>query len=183
MCAIVKRDIVTAMKNHMVVLIIHNIRSAHNVGSLLRSADGFGIEKVYLTGFSPYPKKINDERLPHLADKIERRIQKTALGAVKSVDWEQNGDITGVIKQLKSNGYEIAALEQSSKSIDLISYKVPNKIALIVGNEVEGLDDQTLNLADVHLEIPMQGRKESFNVAVAGAIAMYYLKFLDKQST
>jgi 23S rRNA (guanosine2251-2'-O)-methyltransferase len=175
MCAIVKRDIVTAMKNHMIVLIIHNIRSAHNVGSLLRSADGFGIEKVYLTGFSPYPKKNNDERLPHLADKIERRIQKTALGAEKSVVWEQSGNILPIISQLKSNGYTVAALEQTAHAQSLQDFTPPAKIAIIVGNEVDGIDQDTLKLADVNLQIPMHGQKESFNVSIAGSIALYQL--------
>jgi 23S rRNA (guanosine2251-2'-O)-methyltransferase len=76
-----------------VVLIVHNVRSTHNVGSLLRSADGFGISHVYLTGYTPYPKKDNDERLPHIADKLQRQINKTALGADKNIAWSQSDEI------------------------------------------------------------------------------------------
>jgi 23S rRNA (guanosine2251-2'-O)-methyltransferase len=161
------------------VLVIHNVRSSHNVGSLLRSADGFGVEKVYITGFSPYPALRNDDRLPHIAEKTGRQINKTALGAEQSVSWERVENIKDAVAKLKNTGYEIAALEQSSKSQNLVGFKPRKIIALIVGNEVEGLDGQSLELADVHLEIPMRGKKESFNVAVAGGIAMFYFAALD----
>jgi 23S rRNA (guanosine2251-2'-O)-methyltransferase len=87
-----------------IVLIIHNVRSTHNVGSLLRSADGFGINQVILTGYSPYPKKVGDERLPHISEKITRQINKTALGAELTIPWSNSQDITGVINELKAKG-------------------------------------------------------------------------------
>jgi tRNA G18 (ribose-2'-O)-methylase SpoU len=165
-----------------IVIIVHNIRSTHNVGSLLRSADGFGIKKIYFTGYTPYPKMAHDKRLPHLSTKANNQIHKTALGAENSVAWEHNEDITEVIRNLKDNGYEIAALEQTKKSEDLRRLVPASKIAVILGNEVEGLDQETLGLTDVHLEIPIHGQKESFNVAIAGSIAMYVLSTLDKGS-
>jgi 23S rRNA (guanosine2251-2'-O)-methyltransferase len=166
------------MKN--LVLIIHNVRSAHNVGSLLRSADGFGVKKVYITGYSPYPKHENDARLPHIAAKTSRAINKTALGAEESMDWQYIENIDEVLASLKKTSYEITVLEQTNKSKELSQYRPVKSVALIVGNEVDGIDSQTLQQADVHLEIPMKGKKESFNVAVAGSIAMYHFSLLDK---
>lgn len=164
------------MKSIKVVLIIHNVRSSHNVGSLLRSADGFGINHVYFTGYTPYPAQKNDERLPHLREKIERQITKTALGAEKTVPWTHSQDIEPVISRLKTSGFAVVALEQTPGAIPLVDFKPDKNIALIVGNEVDGLDKSTLEFADLYLEIPMKGKKESFNVAVAGAIALYQLK-------
>jgi 23S rRNA (guanosine2251-2'-O)-methyltransferase len=177
--AIANWVIVTLMK---IVLVVHNVRSAHNVGSLLRSADGLGVEKVYLTGYTPYPWQKNDGRLPHLADKIDRQISKTALGAERSVPWQHTQNIDEVISLLKDGSFEITALEQTGKSQNLNTFKPARNIALIVGNEVEGIDAETLKLADVHLEIPMKGKKESFNVSVAGSIALYHLANLDTRS-
>jgi 23S rRNA (guanosine2251-2'-O)-methyltransferase len=166
-----------------VVLIVHNVRSTHNVGSLLRSADGFGISHVYLTGYTPYPKKDNDERLPHIADKLQRQINKTALGADKNIAWSQSDEIAQVINDLKTKGFLIAALEQTKIAADLGSFKSKGKIALIVGNEIDGIDAQTLGQADIHLQIPMRGKKESFNVAIAGSIALYKFASLDKDNS
>jgi len=157
------------------VLILHNIRSTHNAGSLLRSADGFGIEKIYFTGYTPYPKKENDERLPHLAAKIDNQIHKTALGSENTVAWEQNTAVEDVINHLRKVGFVIAALEQTKESQNLSEYTPSKNLAMILGNEVEGLDKEALSLADIHLEIPMKGKKESLNVAIAGSIAMYHL--------
>jgi 23S rRNA (guanosine2251-2'-O)-methyltransferase len=159
-----------------VVVIVHNVRSTHNVGSILRSADGFGISRVYFTGYTPYPPEEGDKRLPHISEKIGRQIHKTALGAEESVSWRHIENIKTVISKLKSNGYLVAALEQSPEAKPLNKFKLKKDIALIVGNEVDGLDHEVLNLADIHLEIPMQGAKESFNVGVAASIAMYHFK-------
>lgn len=159
------------------VLIAHNLRSCQNVGSLLRTAEGLGIQKAWLTGYTPYPQSNDDERLPHLAAKIDKQIAKAALGAEKLVDWEHKEDIEAVIKQLKSNGFTIAALEQAAGSTKLPAYKPPEKLALIVGREVEGIEPDLLSSCDLTLEIPMFGQKESFNVASAAAIALYQLRF------
>lgn len=158
-----------------IVIIAHNIRSAHNVGSILRSADGFGIKHVYLSGYTPYPQLQPDTRLPHLASKITSRIAKTSLGAEKTQGWSYAQDIKPIINSLKSSGYIVAALEIGPESTSLPDFKPPSKLALLLGNEVQGIGKSMLAKADISLEIPMHGRKESYNVAVAAAIAMYHL--------
>jgi len=160
-----------------IVLIAHNVRSCHNVGSLLRTAEGIGVAKVWLTGYTPYPAKTNDNRLPHIANKLNSQIVKTALGAEKLISWDINEDIAQVVNQLKNSGYTVAALEQHPKAVDLNTYKSPDKIALLVGNEATGVDAQTLALCDPLLVIPMPGKKESFNVVQATAMALYQLSF------
>lgn len=162
---------------HDIIVIAHNLRSTHNVGSLLRTAEGLGIQKVYLTGYSPYPITPNDTRLPHLAQKIHRQINKTALGAEESVKWEHQDDIFSLLNRLKSQAWTIAALEQTPTSISLPEYKTPERIVLIVGREVEGIESDVLAACDVHLEIPMFGSKESFNVVQAAAMALYHFRF------
>jgi 23S rRNA (guanosine2251-2'-O)-methyltransferase len=160
-----------------IVLIIHNVRSAHNVGSMLRSADGFGVAKVYMTGYSPYPPAPNDERLPHISQRMARAIHKTALGAENTLDWEPADDINALIASLAENKFHIAALEQTDSAIDLNGYHTPDRIALIVGNEVTGIDQALLAATNVHLQIPMRGNKESLNVASAAAVALYHLRY------
>jgi len=161
-----------------IILVVHNVRSAHNVGSVLRTADGLGLEAVYLTGYTPYPPSPNDQRLPHLAQKAGRQIHKTALGAEVAVRWQHEPDITKAIDKLRTAGYIVAALEQTNKSINLADFKPPDRLALVVGSEVGGLEKAVLELCDVHLQIPMSGQKESFNVSIAAAIALYHLKNL-----
>ena len=159
------------MKN--IVLIAHNVRSTHNVGSLLRTAEGLGLKQVYLTGYTPYPLIENDNRLPHLKNKIDSQIHKTALGAEKLLTVVVETDINGVIKQLKADGFKIIGLEQNDKSIDLKDFKPPDKMALLVGREVEGIEPELLEQCDAVIEIPMKGKKESFNVVQAAAMALY----------
>ena len=160
-----------------IVVIAHNLRSAHNVGSLLRTTEGLGVWKVFLTGYTPYPLESNDKRLPHLAQKIDKQINKTALDAQHSIKWQHSVEIEPIIKNLKENGYTVAALEQTDSSLLLADFKPPNKIALIVGREVEGLETEIIKLSDTQLEIPMQGKKESFNVVQAAAMALYTLRY------
>lgn len=156
-----------------IVLIAHNIRSTHNVGSIFRTAEGFGVKKIILSGYTPYPKLPNDNRLPHIADKLHHQIHKTALGAEELVAFEYQEEVD--IAQLKSSGYQIVALEQADNSIPLSAYKAPEKMALIIGEEVNGVDENILKTCDSILEIPMKGKKESFNVSVATGIALYAL--------
>jgi 23S rRNA (guanosine2251-2'-O)-methyltransferase len=158
-----------------IVLIAHNLRSTHNVGSLLRTAEGLGVQKVCLTGYTPYPAQEHDFRLPHESRKIDAQIRKTALGAEQSQAWEYWPSIDDAIASLKQAGYTIAALEQTPHSVPLPDYAAPDNIALIVGREVEGVEPEVLALTDVALEIPMAGQKESFNVAQAAAMALYDL--------
>ncbi|HEY5442469.1 MAG TPA: TrmH family RNA methyltransferase [Candidatus Saccharimonadales bacterium] len=159
------------------ILIVHNVRSTHNVGSLLRTGEGLGVQQVFLTGYTPYPTHPDDERLPHTAQKIDRQIAKTALGAEKQVSWQHSDNVAEVVTGLKRQGFIIAGLEQAPGSIKLAAFQPPDKLALIVGREVEGLEAEVLALCDHILEIPMLGRKESYNVAVAAGMALYALRF------
>lgn len=162
------------------ILIAHNLRSTHNVGSLLRTADGFGVERVILSGYTPFPRlDTDDPRLPHLADKISKQINKTALGAENFVPWEHAKDISGVCQRLRAAGYSIAAVEQHKSAIKLPDYQPPERLALLVGREVEGVEPEILAACDLILEIPMFGQKESFNVAQAAAIALYHCRSND----
>jgi len=150
------------------VVVVHNVRSAHNVGSIFRTADAAGVAKIYLSGYTPAP-----------LDRFNRpvkEIAKTALGAEMSVAWEKVKDPTVVLKKLKNEGYVIAAVEQSSRSIDYRLYKQTKPVALILGNEVRGVSAALLRNSDVILEIPMYGKKESLNVAVSFGIVAFGLR-------
>lgn len=159
------------------VLIAHNLRSTHNVGSLLRTAEGLGVEHVYLTGYTPYPILANDERLPHLAAKMEKDIHKTALGAERTQSWSRHEDVTTVIRWLKSDKYEVSAVEQSDEATQLPEFIPGPKVALLVGREVEGVEPEVLTQCQRILEIPMFGAKESFNVVQAAAMTLYHCRF------
>lgn len=156
-----------------ILVILHNIRSTHNVGSVFRTAEGFGVSKIMLSGYTPYPTVANDSRLPHIREKLTAQIHKTALGAEAMVPFEymEQLDLTA----LKHAGYRIIGLEQSPKSIILKDYHLPQKVALLLGEEVNGIPSNLLAQCDDIIEIPMKGKKESFNVSVAAAIAIYEL--------
>jgi len=160
-----------------IILIAHDIRSTHNVGSLLRTADGLGIEKVYFTGYTPYPSSNSDRRLPHIAQKLHKQIAKTALGAEQSVTWEHRQDIVALLEELKAQHYTLLALEQAPAAVTLPAYEPTEKIAIVLGREVEGVDKAILELVDTIVEIPMFGSKESFNVVQAAAMVMYHCRF------
>lgn len=162
-----------------IVLIAHNLRSCHNVGSLLRTAEGLGVQEVLLSGHTPYPLPIvgTDDRLPHEARKLHRQIQKTALGAESTQTWRHVEDITSTIQKLKDDAYMVAAIEQNRRSISLPSFSPPQNIALLVGREVEGVEPEVLAMIDTILEIPMFGSKESFNVVQAAAMGLYHCRF------
>ncbi len=169
--------ILKAMPAKRIVIIAHNIRSTHNVGSLLRTAEGLAVENVYFTGYTPYPRQINENRLPHIVDKLQAQIQKTALGAELSQPSEV-GDIHTVLTSLRDRGFELVALEQAAKATLLPNYKTPSKVALLLGSEVEGVATDLLQQMDKILEIPMFGNKESFNVIQAAAMALYHCRFV-----
>jgi tRNA G18 (ribose-2'-O)-methylase SpoU len=158
-----------------IIVIAHNIRSSHNIGSIFRTCEGLGIKKLVLSGYSPYPKKPNDKRLPHVASRAAGQISKTALGADKYLSWEYANDVFSTISKLKSAGYTIASLEQSAKSIDLNEFDPPVKIAVILGSEIEGVSKDILDMSDIVIEIEMKGKKESFNVSAAAAMCLYKL--------
>ena len=157
-----------------IIVIAHNIRSTHNVGALFRTADGFGISKIILSGYTPYPiLSDGDTRLPHIAEKLEKQIHKTALGAERIVPFEYQEELD--LESLRLAGYTIVGLEQSPRSVFLNQYKAAEKVALLLGEEVEGISDALLAECEDVLEIPMCGVKESFNVSVAAGVAMYAL--------
>src|ERR1700733_4435562 len=125
-----------------IILIAHNLRSCHNVGSLLRTAEGLGVTKVILSGYTPHPTHANDRRLPHEAQKIERQIHKTALGAENLVAWEYHHDILPVLAKLQKDEYIVTAVEQAEDARTLPNYHPPEKIALLMGREVEGVEPE-----------------------------------------
>ncbi|MBU0766474.1 RNA methyltransferase [Patescibacteria group bacterium] len=142
-----------------VVLLAHNIRSLWNVGSFFRTCDAFGVRKLFLTGYTATPPR--------------REISKTAIGAEEFIPWEYNKDPTDVIKDLKSDGFDIVALELTDDAQKLLQFESSSKICLIVGHEVTGVPKELLDLCDSKVQIPMKGKKESLNVAVAAGVALY----------
>ncbi len=148
-------------------LVLHNIRSAYNVGAIFRTADGLGIKKIYLTGYTPSP-----------ADKIhktqaQKMLEKTALGAEKNVLWEKIEKISNLMKRLRDKNVKIIALEQSKNSISLKNFEPEFPLALILGNETAGIPADILKKCDQTVSIPMRGKKESLNVSIAAGIAAY----------
>jgi len=156
-------------------LIAHNLRSAHNVGSLLRTAEALGVEGVILSGYTPYPKLENDSRLPHIAKRVDAHIAKTALGAERLIPLRHSPKIEPVLEELRQQGYQICALEQDPRSVALDEFQTNANVALIVGREVEGIEPAILGRVDDIIEIPLKGSKESLNVVQAAAIALYKL--------
>ncbi|HAI57383.1 MAG TPA: RNA methyltransferase [Saprospirales bacterium] len=144
-----------------VVVILENIRSAINVGSVFRSSDAFAIERIILVGFTATPPS--------------REITKTAIGATSSVDWTHVDDITDTLLQLKKNGYTITSIEQTDSSVSLLDWdiKPDQKLAIVMGNEVDGVSDEALALSDVAIEIPQYGTKHSLNVSVCTGVVLW----------
>ncbi|MDB5165899.1 MAG: hypothetical protein JWM00_789 [Candidatus Saccharibacteria bacterium] len=156
-----------------IIVVAHNIRSTHNVGSIFRTCEGFGVTKLILSGYTPYPSLSADLRLPHIAEKLTQQIHKTALDAETMVPFEYHE--MPELQSLKDQGYKIVALEQDERSINLRDYQPPEKIVLLLGEEVHGIEASLLAQCDEIVEIPMVGQKESFNVSVAAGIALYQL--------
>lgn len=156
-----------------IIVIAHNIRSTHNIWAIFRTCEGFGVSKIIVSGYSPYPKLLNDSRLPHIAEKLHDQIHKTALGAETMVPFEYQE--LPDIESLKNTGYTIVGLEQNERSVMLNNYKVPEKVVLLLGEEVHGITNDMIDQCDDLIEIPMVGQKESFNVSVATGIALYAL--------
>lgn len=153
------------MKKQTNILILNNIRSTENVGAMFRTSDASGIDKIYITGYTPAPldrfgKKRSD-------------IAKSALGAEELVSWEQKKSFSSLLNKLKKDGYKIIALEQDPRSVHYRKIKLGEKNAFLVGNEVLGIDKKTLAKCDVIGEIPMKGKKESLNVSVSLGIFLY----------
>ncbi|HUC96322.1 MAG TPA: TrmH family RNA methyltransferase [Candidatus Saccharimonadales bacterium] len=156
-----------------IIVIAHNIRSTHNIGSIFRTCEGFGVSKIIVSGYSPYPKLPNDTRLPHLVTRLTDQIHKSALGAETMVPFEHVDDVD--FDSIKKSGFTIVGLEQDNRSIPINKFSRPPKMALVLGEEVYGLTDDIRDECDALIEIPMSGKKESFNVSVAAGIALYSL--------
>lgn len=148
-----------------VSVILYNIRSAHNVGAIFRTADAAGVSKIFLVGYTPTPL----DRF----GRPRKDIAKAALGAEKTIAWESKRTVTSLMKELKSQGIKIVAIEQAGNSVDYKKVKLPANVAFVVGNEVSGLPKNILKECDVVAEIPMVGKKESLNVSVAFGIALF----------
>ena len=141
-----------------------------------RTGEGFGVSKIILSGYTPYPRIESDPRLPHISDKLTLQIHKTALGAEELVPFEYQESPN--FEELRRSGFSIIGLEQHERAIMLREYKPPQKIALLIGEEVEGISQALLEQCDDLIEIPMIGKKESYNVSVATGIALYALSQL-----
>ena len=159
-------------------LVLDNIRSTYNVGAILRTAEGFAVERVVLSGYTP---RVHDTKLlPHLREKLDREIHKTALGAEDMLDIYACDDILSEIERTKSEGYLIVGLENNIKVDNLyrlgdakLKELLGEKVVLILGEEVHGIANSLYDMIDLFVEISMMGRKESFNVSVAAGIAMW----------
>jgi 23S rRNA (guanosine2251-2'-O)-methyltransferase len=151
---------------HVKYLILENIRSAHNVGSIFRTADGAGVEKIFLVGHTPAPI----DRF----GRIQAEITKTSLGASATMPWEKSDSIIDTIGNLQNKGIKVVAVEQAIGSISLSNFVTPSKVAFVVGNEITGVSREALDLADSIVEITMRGHKESLNVSVATGIVLFH---------
>ncbi len=149
-----------------VKILLHNVRSMHNVGAAFRSADAFGISQLLLSGYTPTPPR--------------PEISKTAIGAEKHLEWQSSENPVQTIKELKKEDYRLVALEQMTGSVLLPNYTLPKKqkICLLFGNEVTGIDEELLPHIDDFVEIPQYGHKHSLNVSVTVGVALY--AFLEK---
>ena len=160
------------------ILVLDNIRSTYNVGAILRTAEGLGVSRVILSGYTP---RVHDERLlPHLRAKLDKEIHKTALGAEDLVEIYSSDDIISVLENYKNDGWQIVGLENNIEQKNIVKLndkalktKLEQKMVLILGEEVNGIKNELYQKIDLFIEIPMEGKKESFNVSVAAGIAVY----------
>jgi len=153
------------MKKIEKVVVLDNIRSVYNVGSIFRTSDALGIDTIYLCGVTPTPI----DRF----GRTRKDLAKVALGAERDIEWKYVKDALIIVKKLKKEGFQIIAIEQDRRSVDPKKIKVKYPVALVMGNEVDGVDKKIIKCADVIAEIPMSGKKESLNVSVAFGIAGY----------
>ena len=152
---------------HEIHLLLHDIRSSHNVGSIFRTGDAIGVTRIFLSGYSPRP-----------LDRFKRpvkEIAKTALGAEISIPWEYAESFEETIRVAKSDGFTVVGLEQDPRSVDYRAYIPSTKVLFVVGSEVDGMSDSLRAACDALVEIPMYGEKESLNVAVAFGVAVFRL--------
>ena len=152
-------------KKKISVLILHNIRSAINVGAIFRTADAVGISHIYISGYTPTP-------IDKFA-RVQKDIAKSALGAEKSIPWTYSKTPTKIISNLKKEGFQIIGIEQDKRAKDYRKIKIKDKTAFLLGNEVSGMSESLKNECDTIAEIAMLGEKESLNVSVAFGIAVF----------
>jgi len=148
-----------------IFIILSNVRSAHNVGSIFRTAEGAGVSKIFLTGYTPAP-----------VDRFGREvaeIRKTSLGASELVPWKSAPNTKDVVQKLQAEGVAVIAVEQHACAVNYRDFPVPENIAYIFGNEVDGVLSEICEIADRVVEIPMMGKKESLNVSVAAGIILF----------
>lgn len=150
----------------MKYLILEDIRSAYNVGAIFRTADATGVAKVFLVGYTPAPTDRFGRAQPE--------IEKTSLGASATMPWEQVATTKEIIEKLQADGVTVVAVEQDERSVSLKDWPEPERVAYLVGNEVEGVQKATLDLVDVIVELPMLGQKESLNVSVTAGVILYH---------
>lgn len=148
-------------------MILENIRSAQNVGAILRTADAIGVSKVWMVGYTPAPIDRYGRNVPDL--------EKTALGAEKSVPWEQHTDVAPLLNELKEQGFRIVAVEKKEGASDYKQCELNGPTVLIFGNEVDGVSQEACERADDIISLPMRGQKESLNVATTAGIVLYRL--------
>src|SRR3989344_1881330 len=146
-----------------IVLIASNVRSLHNVGSFFRTGDAYGVEKIYLCGYTGAPPR--------------KEISKVALGAESWIPWEKRTNAWRVVEELREAGFQIISLEQGRQSIPITEFKPKYPLALVLGNEVRGVTKEILKRSDAVVHLPMYGKKESLNVSVAAGIALSYLRY------
>ncbi len=151
--------------NKNIYVLLHNIRSTHNVGSIFRTADAAGVDTIFISGYTPTPI----DRFGRLV----KELSKVALGGEVSVTWEYGKNPLTIIKKCKKEGMEIVGIEQDKKSVDYKKVKITKPTLIILGNEVDGIEKDILKLCDVIAEIPMRGKKESLNVGVSFGIALF----------
>lgn len=159
-----------------IYLVLDNIRSRENVGSIFRTADAAGVSKIYLCGITPRPSQYQVSSIKYQGE--TDKIAKTALGAEKWVPWEYHKQTLRLLKKLRDEGLELIALEQTKDSTNIFKLKSlgSRPTALVLGNEVKGLSPEILKYCDKKISIPMYGKKESLNVAVACGVAVYQLR-------
>jgi 23S rRNA (guanosine2251-2'-O)-methyltransferase len=151
--------------SHQIVILLHNIRSAHNVGAIFRTADAAGVSKVYLSGYTPAP--LDRFKRP------QKEIAKTALGAEQFLSWEYAKTPTNILKRLVQEGFHVVGIEQDARSRDYRTYKITQPTVFLFGNEVRGLSPALRKASNELLEIPMRGKKESLNVATTAGIILF----------
>lgn len=146
-------------------ILLHNIRSAHNVGAIFRTADALGISRIYLSGFTPCP-----------VDRFGRPVKevaKTALGAERTIPWAYAKTPARFLRTAKQEGFRVVGIEQDERAVDYKKFQAPEKLLILVGSEVKGLSQSLRKQCDVLLEVPMRGRKESLNASVAFGVAAF----------